>query len=228
MKYCLLLVLIFSIFIVGCTSTGSQLQYHSCKFDSSTLDLNCSSELRILMGYERVLTEEPIDQGDGTIAYFYDVPIYSETSNSNINEIYKSKSDVYITNTEGEKYRQCANCDVPSDLPAQDYFTNFGLFQFRKIDVLDVETDETFNFYVSESKIYDIEEDNSIEFTIDLCNENNNTVCMPDQYWRCINYDSTAKACQSLVSFIQNTGDLYLCYELKKEDLLNYCLEKTS
>lgn len=227
-KIFFVLALVFVILISGIffySNSGEEENspnYHTCNFDKNSLDINCSSELRIKEGYERFLTEEPLNLSDNTIAYYYDNPIYSENSNSNLNTIYKTSSDLYITNTDGEKYRQCSDCEIPTNRQSSDFFDEPGLFQFREIEVIDLSENRTFSFYVSDSGVYDVEKDNSIGLIIDLCKANENTVCMPEQHWRCWNYDITAKACDSLVSF-KNVNN---CYDLEKENLVAYCLAR--
>ena len=194
--------------------------YHTCIFDKNSLNINCSPELKIKEGYQRFLIKDNSNPSNGI--NYYDLPIYSNDSNSNLNTIYKTSTQLYITGIDGEKYKQCQNCQDPLDKNPSDFFTDKELFKFRKIEVIDTSKNETFLFYVSSSGEYNVEKDNSFELEIDLCNLNENNVCMPDKDWRCQNYDITAKACDSLVSY----NNANLCYNLKKENLKNYCLSK--
>ncbi len=197
----------------------SSIEYHTCIFNKQTLDLECSDELRIWLGYERFLTDEPIKIGNNTVAYHYDEPIYSEESKTNLNEIYKS-SEIYITNQEGEKYKQCVNCPDLGDQEPSAFFTNSGLYKFRRIRVMDIETNQTFRFYLRESGEYNVEDRNTVYYSLDMCNAGGSLFCM--QEWRCWRYSPEDKACLSLMN--NKTSD-DICYELENSDLRNYCLE---
>lgn len=226
----IIIVVIVGILVVGGASyfifsTGeTDLERHTCIFNKSSLELKCSSELKILLGHERFLTSP---HEGSNLPGSYDVQIYTEESNTNLNEIYKTKSDVYITSVEGDKHRQCRNCEIPKDKEALEFFTEQFLFQFRKISVIDIETNKTFEFYVTESRIYPISKDNSIDLTIDSCNMGGESFCMPwDPSGKCFHYDTTAKSCNAVISFAKSKNSTDSCYKLNSELSIGICLAK--
>lgn len=223
----LIIIALVVIFYNKPVEEENSLSMHTCLFNNETLDLNCSSELRIKIGYERFLTEEPIDIGNGAIAYYYDAPIYSKSSNSNLNEIYKGMSDLYITNIAGQKYRQCSNCPIPTNQEPEAFFTT-GLFIYKDISVLDIETNETFTFFVSDSKLYNLDEITNYSLalnSIQKCNEEMITGNKTDgcagysgTYWRNCLYSSN-----KLYSCFINGSYLMDYFSLSREEAKDLC-----
>lgn len=173
---------------------------HTCIFYNQTLDLFCSGELRVLEEYDVVDNKST----------------YSQGSYSNIREIYESQ---YVAVGDTLEYAE-----------TQEFFSDWFLSYYRVIHVVDVETGENFVFYVGSSGEYDVEIDNTFRQAVEICRANENTVCLPDQHWRCWNYDRTAKNCDYLAKDLIQSGEqpIELCYELIKGDLVAYCLSKNN
>lgn len=75
----------------------------------------------------------------------------------------------------------------------------------------------------------DLLENETVREYVESCRANTNTVCLPDQHWRCWNYDVSAKDCDYIVGLIRDGEQPQeLCYELGKPDLEAYCLSKAN
>ncbi|MFA5856412.1 MAG: hypothetical protein WC867_03575 [Candidatus Pacearchaeota archaeon] len=185
--------------------------YHTCKFDNSSLVITCSSELRIKTGYIEVPTNQTMEESNSVICYYsgncyYKRDEYSKNNSANLLEI------------------------LPKDLiivEKNDAFSNIYTYYYRIIRVKDIKSEKEFDFYVDETREYNIEEGNALlKYNKELCkSKKGGDLCMPEQHWRCEQGLDYTDGCYSIVySISRNETTIDLCYELEYPTLVSYCL----